>query len=229
VTAPWKWFGQTPSSMGLYHQCPRKFEASYLTKELPYVGSEAQEKGKRMHSAAEDYLLRQIPMPGEWAYLTPVMDVFKGWGNLQIERPVSVNKDWIGCGWREKELGSKVDLMSIDRSSNYMRLVDFKTGNPREDKLQLDIGALIMFHRMPALERINAAYLYTKFPINDPRSLSKTKYTRENVPALKQYISARIERMKKAFETGDFQPIPTPLCGWCDHPTCHHRIDRSKE
>lgn len=219
-----EWWGQTPSSMGAYLQCPRKFKGMYIDKSMPYVGSEAQEKGKRMHSAAEDYLMRQIDMPGEWAYLKPAFDQFLAWpGQMMVERPVSVDANWMTTGWRTKELGSKVDFMKYDKAAGYLRLLDFKTGKPNENYLQLEIGAAVMFAREPTLRKVNAAYVYTKFQPHEAKFISKLVFTRAQYPELKDKIQKRIIRMKQAFDTDDFQPIPTALCGWCNHPTCEFR------
>lgn len=159
----YKMFGQSPSSINTFLTCPRRFEGKYFLKEDPFAPNEKTMYGNRFHETSENYLKARVPVTPEFKHLQPVFDAVLGWrGTLMIEHQLSVDKSLIKpVSWRERALGSKIDNLSIYKSTAY--ILDWKTGrSDYEDPLQLEINALGVFASYPDVNRVMTNYAYTK-------------------------------------------------------------------
>ena len=219
---------QSPTSIGTFETCPRQYQAKYITKEVVFTQSEASMYGDRMHKGMEKRLLHKEPLPSEFTPLEPIATAIKAMpGKLWVEHSVSFTQNYEPTDWRNRWVGSKIDICVLDLASvirpGYARILDWKTGKPRSDYLQLTINAIGVFANMPTVQHIRAAYVYTKTGQLSP----KQDYTRDKLPALQASLTQRVERIRIATETGNFPPQPSGLChGWCDVMACPHNKSR---
>ncbi|MEV6794005.1 RecB family exonuclease [Streptomyces sp. NPDC051320] len=122
----------------------------------------------------------------------------------------------------ETELGSGLRLRGIiDRvdvaPTGEVRIVDYKTGKaPRPQYaegalFQMKFYALVVWRLKGIVpRRLQLVYLGNGEVVTyDPVEADLLRVERK--------LLALWEAIKKATETGDWQPRPTKLCGWCDH------------
>jgi RecB family exonuclease len=107
-------------------------------------------------------------------------------------------------------------LLIVDDDNLTVWVVDYKTGNNKyPDREQLKLMALMVFAHFPHIRKVNAALLFVVK--ND-----LVKYAMsvdEKDPAWWDYRE-RIARIEQAFDTGVWNPRPSPLCPWCPVTTC---------
>lgn len=211
----YKFFGQSPSSIGTFDTCPRKYEGSYITREAVWKETEANAYGIRMHTAAEGALIHQQPVPEEFAQLQPVMEQVRQWPRLFVEKEFAVDAQWKPTEWKYRWLGARIDVASWGDGKK-ARVLDWKTGKPRDDYLQLDINAALLLSISGTVERVTAAYLYTR-----TESLSKRVYLRADLPELRATLAQKIIRIQAAHEAKNFPPQPNGLCrNYCEVFSC---------
>lgn len=221
-----KWWGQSPSSMGTFETCPRKFEAQYITRESKWVETEANKYGNRMHEALENAFQYNTELPDEFKELKSPVAAIKRWpGRRFAELKLAVDEDFTPCDWRDRNLGCKIDLSVFHQ--NTVHVLDWKSSGKIPDEryfstLQIDINAALLLAHHDSLESVRAAYYYTRFDQLKPtKDDERGLYTREKFDDLKGGLNDKIIVIKAAFESGLFPPKQNGLCrGHCDVYSC---------
>ena len=117
-------------------------------------------------------------------------------------------------------LGGIMDRLDKDPSSDVYEIIDYKTSKkmPPEDSLadnlQLGLYALAVKKRWPRLkdEQIKLSLYFLKH--NEKISAVSSP---ENLSRVKKRILTTIKEIEKRLETGDFPPLPGPLCDYCGY------------
>lgn len=117
-------------------------------------------------------------------------------------------------------LGGIMDRLDKDPSSDFYEIIDYKTSKrmPSEDSLadnlQLGLYALALKKRWPSLkdEQIKLSLYFLKH--NEKVSIAASP---ENLDRVKRRILTTVKEIEKRLETGDFPPMPGPLCDWCGY------------
>jgi hypothetical protein len=228
-----KWWGQSPSSIGSFETCPRKFKAQYLTRETPWVETEANKYGNRMHLALENAFQYNTELPTEFKELKPTVKAIGEWpGRKFAELKLAVDEDFAPCDWRERYLGCKIDLSVFHK--NTVTVLDWKSSGKIPDvryysPLQLDINACVLFAHHQSVEQIKAAYYYTRFDKLIPEDVDAATYKRDDVENLNGMLGDKIIRIKAAFEGDIFPPKQNGLCrGHCDVMSCEFNGRRTQ-
>lgn len=221
----WKWFGQSPSSIGKFDTCPRQFRESYLTKSTPYVSSPAQERGNRFHKSAEEALQHNVPMIDEFAHTQPIIDALAAWpGRKEFEVKYAVNDLYLPVPYNRRMLGNAIDLLTV-QADGHARILDYKTGKPKAsiDWWQLDCNALTVFANIDGIKTIRAAYWQTEATRPDMALLKKDYRAEDFVPEMKKVVDRKVLIMRRAFDVDHFPPKPSGLCkAWCEVYHCEH-------
>jgi hypothetical protein len=90
------------TALSTFQNCPRMFEAKYVTKEVAFVPSEASMFGNRLHSALEIRIRDHVLLPQEFAHLEWVghlLDRYRAKGEIYVERKLAVDEDFRPCAW----------------------------------------------------------------------------------------------------------------------------------
>lgn len=117
-------------------------------------------------------------------------------------------------------LGGIMDRLDKDPSSDFYEIIDYKTSKrmPSEDSLadnlQLGLYALAVKKRWPSLkdEQIKLSLYFLKH--NEKISIAASP---ENLDRVKRRILTTVKEIEKRLETGDFPPLPGPLCDYCGY------------
>ncbi len=117
-------------------------------------------------------------------------------------------------------LGGIMDRLDKDPSSDFYEIIDYKTSKkmPPEDSLadnlQLGLYALAVKKRWPSLkdEQIKLSLYFLKH--NEKISIAASP---ENLDRVKRRILTTVKEIEKRLETGDFTPLPGPLCDYCGY------------
>lgn len=200
-----------------------------VAKDVKDDGSEATVYGKELHKAAEDYIKDGTPIPPQFAFIQNTVDALKnipGEKHTEIELGVSNKNGRLNpCGFYDKDAWYRgiADLLIVNGDEGY--LVDYKSSKNAKyaDLKQLDLLAGAVFAHFPELRTLKSALIFVvsnEFVNKEHNSQHKLAYF--------EHVRFDLERLEKAMETGVWNAVSSPLCGWCPVKTCQNYRERRK-
>ena len=217
------------SSLKTFQQCPKKYYHLKVAKDVKDDGSEATIYGKELHKAAEDYIKDGTPIPPQFAFIQDTVDALKnipGEKHTEIELGVTNRGGKLSaCGFFDKNAWYRgiADLLIVNGNTGY--LVDYKSSKNAKyaDLKQLDLLAAAVFIHFPEITTLKSALIFVvsnEFVNKEHSSMHKLAYF--------EHVRFDLERLEKALETGVWNAVAGPLCGWCPVKTCHNYRERRK-
>ena len=211
------------SSLNTFKQCPKKYYHLRIIKDVKDQGSTATVYGQEVHKVAEEFIRDGIQVPKKYAFINGVLDALnKIEGEKLCELKLGVAKTEDGyepvdffadnVWWR-----GIADLVIINGDTAHS--IDYKTSKNAKyaDTKQLDAVAAGLFTHFPELKKIKSALAFV---------VSKEFIQKEHVVEKKEeYFAAfepDLERLEVAQESGVWNAISGPLCGWCPVTKCEH-------
>ncbi len=199
-----------------FEQCPRKYEAKYILKNVPKEKSEVMDWGNKVHKAFEDNINTAKPFPAgmeKYAQFTAFPQGFKVVG----EKSVAMKANGEATDFWDKEvwLRGKIDITIMSETADYAAaLWDVKTGKRREDPLELEIQGLLLQARYPKLTRITGHYIWLQdMELGKQHDLSDTAGTF-------RWVKDTYDAIGHQLAMGFMPPRQGPLCGWCPVKSC---------
>lgn len=216
---------QSPSSISLFDTCPLQYAHRYVLKTLKFKTSPQIEEGNQFHRAMYMRGTLGIALPEKYAKMEPALKIVDQWAEsgwtIDFEAGLAVDGDFRPVEWHERYkypngLENKLDVVATKGTQG--RIIDWKTGKPKDDITQLLVNSITALAHYPRVESFAAAFAYsTTMTLSQP-----AKFERSN-PKLKTTIKAKIMMIAKAHERGLFPPSPSGLCkSWCDVFSCKH-------
>ena len=213
---PWSF-----SKIKAFEQCPKQFYHMRIVKDYIESETEAMLYGTAFHTAAEEYIRDNKPMPPQFDYAVATLDKLRAKpGNKLCEYKLGVTKDLEPCGFTDEGVWFRgiADLIILDDDVAWV--VDYKTGKSARyaDKGQLELMALVVFKHFPQVEKVKAGLLFVV-----SKDLIKDVYTKEQVPALWEKWLADYSKLEQAFKNDMWNPKPSGLCRrHCAVTECAH-------
>lgn len=227
---------ESPTSLKTFQQCPRKYQATYITKELKWEQSPAAARGDRLHKLMEaaitsDEGLLVVDWPADEMHIKETARGFvdaihklkdTGW---KVQAELETATDGMGniTGWWDSNswLRSKIDVCATHPDKDYAIVVDFKTGKVYNDmKIQLDINALCL-RPITDLTKYKVMFAYldqdviTPYDIvvdlDKPREFDRVKNT--DTKLLDTMLV--IDNLKESFEKAFWPEKKNNFCNWC--------------
>lgn len=213
---PWSF-----SKIKAFEQCPKQFYHMRIARDYIESETEAMLYGTAFHTAAEEYIRDNKPMPPQFDYAVATLDKLRAKpGNKLCEYKLGVTKDLEPCGFTDEGVWFRgiADLIILDDDVAWV--VDYKTGKSARyaDKGQLELMALVVFKHFPQVEKVKAGLLFVV-----SKDLIKDVYTKEQVPALWEKWLADYSKLEQAFKNDMWNPKPSGLCRrHCAVTECAH-------
>jgi hypothetical protein len=215
------------SSLNTFKQCPKKYYHLKIARDVKDKGSTATVYGQEVHTAAEEFIRDRKKVPKKFAFINNVLEALdKIEGEKHCELRLGVAKT--DEGYKPVDFYSDdvwwrgvADLVIINGDTAHS--IDYKTSKNAKyaDTKQLDAVAAGLFTHFPQLKRIKSALAFV---------VSKEFVQKEHVVEKKQeYFGAFepvLERLEIAQESGVWNAISGPLCGWCPVTSCEHHRKR---
>jgi len=199
------------SKLETFEKCPQKFKYQFIDK-LPQPGSQAMERGSKMHEAIESYLNGWVQelMPACEIFKEPI-DKLKTQALKTTEQAIGLDKNWNKLpDWFHPDtwLRAKADASYVER--DHLFVIDFKTGKyriPSQDQIELYsiVGGAIY----PEVEVVTAEYWFI-----DTGEVYSKEYTQAELLWLRKKFEKRIVPM---YTTTDWVPAPSMECRWCPY------------
>jgi len=205
-------FAWSYSAVSAFNTCPRKFYNERVLKRYPFVSTAAAEYGKRLHGAIELYGRDATPLPQEFQFTKPIVDIVRDCvrGEKFWERKVAFKEDFTECTYFDKEtwLRAQLDFLSVDMDSGVARVIDWKSGGSKyADTTQLELMALVTFKLYPQIEQVKAGLSF----VVEGRFVPATYYAQKQEAYWMRW-NEDLERMDAAYVSGVWNPKPNGLC-----------------
>jgi len=199
------------SSLKNFETCPRQYHEIRVLKKHPYVESDAQRYGNRLHKAAELYVKDDAALTDEFAFIKPLIDsLIRKEGQKLAEQELCVSPRLEPRGWWDADgfLRAKVDLVVLQPERHHAFVVDYKSGSDRyPDTDQLDICAMLLFRHYDWLDVVSGGLLYVT-----GNTLHRHTTMRADADKLWRNYRERLAKIDGAFATGVWNPKQSGLC-----------------
>jgi CRISPR/Cas system-associated exonuclease Cas4 (RecB family) len=200
------------SSIKTFEQCPKKYYHLKVAKDFQEDQNvEHLTYGKLFHEAAEFYIRDNTPLPPEFGFAKSALDNLKNRpGRKLCEYEMGLTANLEPCGFKDPNVWWRgiADLIIIEDDGT-ARVLDYKTGKSAKyaDTGQLELMALAVFKHFPEVKRVKAGLLFVI-----AKAFPKASYRREEEPILWGKWLADYGKMKRAYETGVWNPKTSGLC-----------------
>lgn len=203
----WPW---SYSKIKAFEQCPKQFYHDKILKEVPFKETEATLYGTAFHTAAENYIGKDIPLPSKFSFAQKMLDSLKNkQGEKLCELKLGVTEDLEPCGFYADDVWFRgiADLIILDGDLAWV--IDYKTGKSSKyaDKGQLELMAMSVLKHFPQVKTIRAGLVFVIS--ND---LVKSTYTEYDKPKLWEKWLAKYKQMETAAIEEVWNAKPNGLC-----------------
>lgn len=211
----------TYSSLEKYQTCPKQYYHLRVIKDVVDPPSEHTVWGESVHTALEDFISRDIPLPDEmhhWASF--MLKVKRLKGTKLVEKKFSIDENFLPCDWDRAWSRGIVDLTVL--SGDTAIVIDYKTGK-RKPSDQLSLYAAYVFAHYPEVQSVSTAFIWLK-----DRKLDKEAFTRDDIADIWQRFLPTVAKISSSLETNKWPARPSGLCRqWCHVLTCDHNGRRT--
>lgn len=212
----------SPSNMKTFMDCPRKFQAQSITKELKWQASKQKSRGTLVHNALEralksgwdsvltwpdgmdmDFTRQKVQMARQLIALG---------SELCIEQELTVNQhlkptDWWG---EDAMLRAKADALILPPGDAPAMLIDFKTGKKWDDEdFQLRVECLLV-HLIYNKPVVQYSYWYV-----DSADTASGIIDFDNGISPVMDILEVMKDMKQTIASNAYMPKKNRFCKWC--------------
>jgi CRISPR/Cas system-associated exonuclease Cas4 (RecB family) len=210
------------SSLKDYINCPRQYQEIKVLKRFHKHPTPQMTYGNEVHKALENYVGEGKPLPKNYERFKKVLDTLVDIpGNKYPEHKMALDANRQPCEYGKGYwVRGIADLLIVDGDTAFV--VDYKTGSNRyPDAKQLKLMALMVFGHFPEVQLVKAGLLFIMH-----ESFIPEEYTRDKADSLWTAFNSDLERLNFSYENDQWQPNPTPLCGWCPVTTCEYHRPR---
>jgi hypothetical protein len=200
--------------------CPHQAFHRYVAKTLPYVESPEMKWGNEVHAALEARIRRDAPLPEEMKDAEPIGAQFAEMRKhvaVRCELELAMTVGGQPCEYKDYDhVWFRGKLDCVTKIGDMAWMVDWKTGNVREDPFELECGALLLKVNRPELADIKGEYFWLK------TGQAGLRYTlNDHARTFGKLVNLRNEA-ETYFKSGEWPKRKTPLCGWCDVIGCEN-------
>lgn len=208
------------SSLNGFETCARQYEELKVLRNFQDQKNPASLWGDEFHKAAEKYLKGEAQLPSNMLQYKEYLDKFLARdGVILVEQEYALNSRLQPCGFHSEEVWGRgiIDVLTINKPIAWVD--DHKTGaNRKKDMQQLIIFALLTFYHHPEVRTCHTAYHWLQHGAMDTET-----FYRHQIPELWATLVPKLQRYKRAFDAGIFQPTPSGLCKkHCAVETCEY-------
>ena len=216
----------SPSNMGTFMQCPLRFYAQSVSKEMPWKPSKAKGRGTRIHSNIEKCIRLGWQEQVQWdsgidlsyvrARVAETMERRNAGYQVAIEKELAIDKNGLPCDWWADNglLRAKADMIMTPKNlpeDSPVYLIDIKTGRRWDDEdFQLRVECLLA-HIVTGRPVTQYEYWY----VDEGETFSGYIDFRNGLAPV-QDIYDLIREMLLALRNNDFPTKRNKFCKWCD-------------
>ena len=205
------------SALKQYENCPRQYHEIRVLKNYLVTENEAMRYGTEVHKALEDYVAEGKPLAKNYQRFKEMVDplvVIPGTKYPEHEMALTYSREPCDFHAEHRWVRGICDLLIVD--GDYAFVVDYKTGsNKYPDPKQLRLMALMVFTHFPEVNKIKGGLMFVL-----KNSFLTEEYHRKDMDKSWGMFERSLKRLENSYDDDQWQPNPTPLCGWCSVDSC---------
>ena len=209
------------SSLDLFKQCPHKYYRLRIKKDVKDPPNPSTNYGLRMHKVAEEYILNNAPIPEDFKYLEPTLQVLRSYkGDKYSEYRMGLTRNLEPCAFFAKDVWWRGTVDYLCVNDDLAIMVDYKTGKTAKyaDTKQLEILSLAVFKHFPTVRKVRGGLLFVV-----SKDFIKDKYEVANSPKYWQRWLTDTAQLEKTLEANVWNPRPNFTCRkYCPVTDCIH-------
>ena len=203
-----------------FKNCPHQAFHRYVGKTMPFVETPEMAWGNQVHAALEQSVKTGTDLPENMAAAQGLALQFYKMSKVvavRVELQLAMTIDGKPCEYKDWDhVWFRGKLDCVTRTPTTAWMVDWKTGNVREDPFELECGALLLKVNRPELEDIKGEFFWLK---TGQAGLRYTLNQHAKTFATLQELNAEAQGY---LASGEWPKRKTPLCGWCDVMSCEN-------
>lgn len=216
-------FAFSPSNLSTFKQCPRKFQAQSLTKEIKWQASQQKSRGSMVHTALEKAIKQGFDAVRSWpegldmdfvrSRVQGVRQCVAAGAQVFNEHELAITRTLRTSDWWDDNtwLRARADLVIVPEQPELpVMAIDYKTGKKwDEDDFQLRVEALLL-HCIYGRPRISYSYWYVDpgETVSGLIDFSQGLYSVEDIVGL-------LRAAETAIAGNSFFPRKNRFCKWC--------------
>jgi len=208
------------TALNLYENiCPYQFFRRYINKDIKFVESAASKWGNEVHSAFE-YRIGGKPLPVSMQHWEPLVAPLDGRG-VTPEMKVGITMEGRTTGYFSENVWGRCKIDAPIVANSKAMLIDWKSGNVREEPFELEVQAVFLHARYPTLTTIVGKYAWLKENrLGELHNCSDTRSTWNKICTINQ----KIEESRRTMQ---WEKRQSGLCGHCDVLDCNFNRKKS--
>jgi hypothetical protein len=217
-----KLFSWSFSKLSNFETCAKKYYEYYVVKNVKDDSTENIDWGNAVHDAMRDAIKEGKPLPASMTPYQPWVERVKvGPGDLLVEQKYALDQTLSPVPYFAPTVWYR-GIADVARIHGPVALaLDWKTGKPKEDSVQLKLMALCIFQHFPQVKVVRTEFVWLQLDPNDPNATSKLIMRREDVPEFVTQLLPRVRKLQWATETMTYPPNPSGLCvRYCKVTSC---------
>lgn len=226
-----KLFSWSYSNYKDYNTCPLKYAHNRFYCTTPWIETEANVWGNRVHAAGETYIKAQNgtgKFNQDVEALKPVEPYItamyrKGY-RPEAEKEITLTENFVPTGWFSNDAWFRVKIdVIIPISTSSTMIYDWKTGKTiREDEDQFKLAAAALSVIRPLVTNFDGKFIWTAH-----KAVTGVKpITVSDIQGIWDEFLPVAERMSRAWDTEDFPARRNGLCRkYCAVKECKYCRD----
>ena len=210
-----------------FENCPHQAFHRYVGKTITFVSTPEMDWGNQVHTAFEHRIRSGTTLPDNMRAGEELAAMFHDMSKVvavRVELQLAMTSDGQACDYKDYDRAwfrGKLDC--VTRTSAHAWMIDWKTGNVREDPSELERGALLLKVNRPELEDIKGEYFWFKTGQAGLRyTLNQHDRTFERLVNLHKEAETYLQDNGNSAAGAGWPKRKTPLCGWCDVLACEN-------
>lgn len=201
--------------------CPHQAFHRYIARTIPFVSTPEIEWGNKVHAAMENRIKYAVPLPEDMQAAEATAALFHDYSKhltVRVEWELAITAKGEPCAYKADNVWfrGKLDCVTLPKDLSFGWMVDWKTGNVREDPFELETNALLLKANHENLGDIKGEYFWMKTGTNGLR------YTFNNHGETYQTLVNLRTEAETYLRAGEWPKRKSPLCNWCAVKSCEH-------
>ncbi len=211
------------STIELYHNCPYRYYRQRVKKDVQDKPNEYAEFGTYLHQRMEDRLREGRPLPQDLLAQCPKLEDYAQEvealpGDRMLEHQMAINRELRPTGWFAKDAWGRAIADVLVLNNDEAWVIDWKTGKPKDNRLQSHILAFVTLCTFPAVQVLHTSFVYVKHGVKKEESYRRA----DDMVFLADTISDQLADISFSFANDGWGKKPSGLCRWCPVEECEH-------
>lgn len=199
-----------------YENCPEAMRQIYILKAFKKTYTNERDGGIKTHDVLDAHFKRGTPLPPELARAQPFVASFERMGKVESEVQFGVDHMWRPMNFWDAWLRGKFDVIARVPEKRKAVIGDWKDGNLRESKDQLEIGAHLLMQNDETIDEVTGFNIWLKV------GQLGTPYTFRRGDGAVARLTKKLRDIETLDAKVEWEKRQGPLCRWCPVKTCQH-------